>query len=531
MRYHAPASHPRAPFARTLLSFCVAACCFIIAGCAEMALKQKERQMELVARDWSMTIRASQVVPVYPLTQDLVPGDVFVVQMPIAEQSRRYRERGFLPTDLQAARLQVSDYRAFYRGFEHGPADEDTPLILPRDWRAGPSDGSIAGSILNPSEGDAPNDGFGRVWRSFPRAGFPSYTFEVSNQGGLSAALPVQGIPVALAATGAARATGSITIADAVTYGVDAGDLYEQLHDYVEDARAKGLTPPPGQIWYLRVVTRVFAAKRFDIVLTATSTWGGGVDVGAPKEVGDTKAPEPLAVPERIADTPRAQEIMLDDLELRAAERRAASEDAQAHRTGNSLEGGLTVTDINKRLKALESPDADGAKPVPGAGAAASLAPGVSLRATFASGRTVGFQETYTEPIVVGYHGFDVAIDSSGNIGPIVPTFAVLTEGAFIPPPTGLTTEDTVYRALVNTLRGADPDKSIPVLRVAAGNDDALLVMFESELAKEGNDKNPVGAWTDASHAWIGAAGMGAAPNRRLLVREWLAAALENADF
>jgi hypothetical protein len=30
-----------------------------------------------------MTIRASQVVPVYPLTEDLQPGEVFLVQLPV----------------------------------------------------------------------------------------------------------------------------------------------------------------------------------------------------------------------------------------------------------------------------------------------------------------------------------------------------------------------------------------------------------------------------------------------------------------
>ena len=38
-----------------------------------------ERELEDVAKEWCLTIRASQVLPVYPLTEDLQPGDVFVV--------------------------------------------------------------------------------------------------------------------------------------------------------------------------------------------------------------------------------------------------------------------------------------------------------------------------------------------------------------------------------------------------------------------------------------------------------------------
>jgi len=41
---------------------------------------ERQHQLERVAKDWCLTIRASQVIPVYPLTEDLQPGDVFLVQ-------------------------------------------------------------------------------------------------------------------------------------------------------------------------------------------------------------------------------------------------------------------------------------------------------------------------------------------------------------------------------------------------------------------------------------------------------------------
>jgi len=53
----------------------------LVGGCAN-----KERQLEQVAKDWCLTIRASQVIPVYPMTEDLQPGDVFLVQRTVDEQ-------------------------------------------------------------------------------------------------------------------------------------------------------------------------------------------------------------------------------------------------------------------------------------------------------------------------------------------------------------------------------------------------------------------------------------------------------------
>ena len=44
-----------------------------------------------------MTIRGSQVIPVYPLTEDIQPGDVFLVQLPIDQQQKLYQQNGFLP--------------------------------------------------------------------------------------------------------------------------------------------------------------------------------------------------------------------------------------------------------------------------------------------------------------------------------------------------------------------------------------------------------------------------------------------------
>ena len=56
----------------------IAVLAWLGAGCAS-----SESQVQKAARDWCMTIRGSQVVPVYPLTEDIQPGDIFLVQVPV----------------------------------------------------------------------------------------------------------------------------------------------------------------------------------------------------------------------------------------------------------------------------------------------------------------------------------------------------------------------------------------------------------------------------------------------------------------
>ena len=65
---------------------------------------ERQHQLERVAKDWCLTIRASQVIPVYPLTEDLQPGDVFLVQTPVKKQVEVYEKRGFLPLEQMLVR-------------------------------------------------------------------------------------------------------------------------------------------------------------------------------------------------------------------------------------------------------------------------------------------------------------------------------------------------------------------------------------------------------------------------------------------
>src|SRR5438876_2400605 len=129
-----------------------------ISGCCST----KKCQLEHIAKDWCMTIRASQVIPVYPLTEDIQPGDVFLVQVPVDRQQQVYDDKGFLPLDNHIARLNPKGYTNFYaNSFLAGV----TNPLLPRDW-AHPVNANAA-------------DTNSQYWAPAPRAAFPSYSFAV----------------------------------------------------------------------------------------------------------------------------------------------------------------------------------------------------------------------------------------------------------------------------------------------------------------------------------------------------------------
>ena len=169
---------------------------FSLAACTASPTKQLER----VARDWSLTVRASQVIPVYPIREDVQPGDIFLVPVTISKQAELYEGKGFLPLDMIFTRLTDMPYTDFYKDAYWSSTYSSVPHKL--------SD-SMA-----------------------PRAAFPSYTFSVDRSGGLQLALPIQAVPFGLGLMGAARATGTVTISDSFTYGVDGERAYDALLDW-----------------------------------------------------------------------------------------------------------------------------------------------------------------------------------------------------------------------------------------------------------------------------------------------------------
>ncbi|HWW60178.1 MAG TPA: hypothetical protein VN181_02315, partial [Thermoanaerobaculia bacterium] len=99
--------------------------------CACSLTRSTSKQLARVAKDWCLTIRASQVIPTYPLTEDLQVGDVFLVNTPLDQEIKQLESDGFLPLDNLIARVNTSGYNAFYNG-AYGVTDTS---VLPRQWQ------------------------------------------------------------------------------------------------------------------------------------------------------------------------------------------------------------------------------------------------------------------------------------------------------------------------------------------------------------------------------------------------------------
>ena len=312
-----------------------------------------------------MTIRGSQVIPVYPLTEDIQPGDIFLVQVPIDKQQELYELNGFLALDNHLDRINPIGYDRFYAYsfFAKGVTNE-----LPRDW-------------IRPA-------GTNQSWQLAPHVAFPSYSFTVRNGAGMNLAVPVEGVPVGLSLMASDAASGTIEIKDSYTMGVDTISLYRQLGDWAKaNTDFLGYFGPGGkQTNYLRVVTRIYATGKMSVSLTDASSRSGGLDVGVPKPVN-------LLSPALPANSTNTAEAAFQ----------------------NYTNGWNTLSQIVQAAGAAKD-------------AAGNVLPGGSLRLTAASARSVSMDESFTPPIVFGYLGFDCAIATNGELGAPIPTYAVLAQ-------------------------------------------------------------------------------------------------------
>jgi hypothetical protein len=340
----------------------------LLTGCATQ--KMSGDQLARVAKDWSLSIRASQVIPVYPLTEDLQPGDVFLVQTPIEDQVKVYLGKGFLPLENLVTRLAVSGYAGFYRGW---PQVEDGNRAPPRAWQF-------------PKEG-SPEADFSQA----PIAAFPTYNFSVSRSEGLNVAIPVQGVPIGLNLLDSASANGAITLKDAFTYALPNRTMFDAIHQWAQDnagylkqfepvpPSADGKVPP--KKFYLRVINRVYLVKTVDVSLFSNSSFGGGASAGVPQPV-------------QLLNIANATE---------AAKQFAAVNDILSNATSSSA-------------KPAGSGDAAAAQPLVGG----------TVKLAMATSRSVSLIETFRRPLVIGYLASDYEIESGGKLAAPLPTLNLL---------------------------------------------------------------------------------------------------------
>jgi hypothetical protein len=359
----------------------------IFSGCSTLS---KQGELERVARDWAMTIRASQIIPVYPLTEDLQPGDIFLVQVPIDRQQEIYAQKGFLPLDNMICRVDPQGYKDFYRNsFFTG-----SNLILPKDWLT-----------ANP------------VWSLAPTAKFPTYSFSVKRGGGFNLAVPVQGVPIGLSLLGGDAAYGSIVIADAKTYGVDVISLEKDVRDWARKNQEflANFSPGEGKQNYLRVVSRVYLTGKLNISIQSGRSFSAGVSAGASKPVNLVV---PGVGPDAEKNTMETYTKNLDKL--------------------NGM--------LEEALKKIKINGVD------------QFMPGGTVKVVAASSNSISLDETFLRPVVIGYLGFDMQIGPGGEIGPPIPTYAILSREVKYPNLSYVSSAD-LHRTYSTLKKWKDRDK------------------------------------------------------------------------
>lgn len=256
--------------------------CILLTGCMS-AEDQESEQLSRVAKGWCLTIRASQVIPVYPLTEDLEVGDMFIVQKPLEDEVDEYETSGFLPLGQHLYRLHPTGIDQYYSDIQTDLAATTIPSAIGNSSTSTRSSPAIENPTTLKMFADR---------EDLPLAAFPSYSFQISRSGGAGVELPIKGIPVAFGLLDADSASATVTLSNATTYGLDILDLDQQVRKWASEASSVEIlkrysaryAPPylyvPFFPWgaqyhkqynYLRIVTRVFFIRSVDVTVTSTA--------------------------------------------------------------------------------------------------------------------------------------------------------------------------------------------------------------------------------------------------------------------
>jgi hypothetical protein len=140
---------------------------------------------------------------------------------------------------------------------------------------------------------------------------------------------------------------------------------------------------------YLRVISRVYLTGRLNISLQSSRSVAATAAAGAPKPV-DLVVPRPGTDPQKV-----------------------------------------TLDSYKENIKALNDMLEEALKKIKVNGVDRFL-PGGTVKVVSASANSISLSETFNRPVVIGYLGFDMEIGLDGDLGPPIPTHAVLEKKIFL---------------------------------------------------------------------------------------------------
>ena len=353
---------------------------FFLTSCAN---KPPQKNLERVAKDWSMTVRASQIMPIYPLEEDLRPGDIYLVTNSIGSEIDSWNHRGFLPMVNRYARIPipVSEYTTF---FENASGTTPAPSL-----------------------------------DRHPKVAFPSYTFSVDRRGALALAIPLSSVPVALSMSGARSATSSVVLSGATTLGLPDMVMDELVGKWAADNRealkqkAKDTKNP----LLLRAITRVFSVSKASISLAFEQADGIGVQAGAPPAT-----PELLGASQEDFD--KRIELLNKEIELQKSLSEAGSVEIPTESSSEpyanpqiaALEAELAEVQQLKTLSQIQALRRNVERGAMLDQFGGFVLPGGTARITGRTARGISMEETFDKPLVVGYWATEFLVYRDGSL-------------------------------------------------------------------------------------------------------------------
>ena len=349
-------------------------------SCASMP---PQKELQQVAKNWSMTVRASQVMPIYPLEEDIRPGDIYLVTNSIDSEIDSWNRKGFLPLVNRYARI---------------PIVNDTYTVYFKT----PNSSETLHSFNRP-----------------PKAAFPTYTFSIDRRGALGLAIPLSSVPVALSMSGARNATGSVVFSAATSLGLPDMVIDTLVKEWASTHKkdlkemAKYTTNP----LLFRVVSRVFAISGATVSIAFQKTAGIAVQAGAPPETPELLSASEADFDKRIEQLNKeiALKKNLDDTEPVEIPDDSASETSENPKIA-LLESELEEV---KHLKALSQIQALRRSVERGAMLnqfGGFILPGGSGRITSRTASGISMEETFDKPLVIGYWATEYLVHESGSL-------------------------------------------------------------------------------------------------------------------
>ena len=332
-------------------------------------------------------------MPLYPLEEDIRPGDVFLTTNSIDSEIDSWNRQGFLPLVNRYARIPIESYR--YTDFYANTSDKTDPPSFTRQ----------------------------------PKTAFPSYTFKVDKRGALGLAIPLSSVPVALSVSGARRATGSVVLGGASTQGLPDMQMHEIIIEWASDKEVKMALKRKADMarWLqkgtsrynpliLRVVTRVFSVSNANVSLSFQQASGFGVQAGSPPDTPELLGTSEEDYQKRITELNQTIELQQELNEAEPVEMPVDSLSVTTDSKISSLKAELQAVKQLQAMNQIQALRRNLERKAMINEFGGFILPGGAGRITGLTARGITMKETFEKPLVVGYWASEYLVLGDGSI-------------------------------------------------------------------------------------------------------------------